>query len=124
MKKDHCQCANHLFAPPSCVGCRQVTFELFCETLNEMKNSKDSHITCGDFFFRKYRLSSPCVQPSVGEALLPPLPDSPPSSCNNRLPRKKASCTVVTTSFRGVPVTITGVERKLNFIHKDNSPTS
>lgn len=35
----------------------KVTFELFCETLNEMKNSKDSHITCGDFFFRKYRLA-------------------------------------------------------------------
>lgn len=41
MKKDHCRCANHLFAPLSCVGCRQVTSELFCETLNEMKNSKD-----------------------------------------------------------------------------------
>ena len=41
MKKDHYRCANHLFAPLSCVGCRQVTFVLFCETLNEMKNSKD-----------------------------------------------------------------------------------
>ena len=112
-----------------CGGCRQLCLSfVFCENLNETKNSKDSHLECGDFFsYLTRELSfSACFKLSMEKSQPPllaahhftPATSGTPHSFPGRLcaPRSSQPSLVLL-------VFIPGAETKLKSTDEANAPT-